>query len=211
MLLHMFGPAAVERLSRTWKLEIEGTEHIEAAQSSPGRLVALWHGRMLLGIPLKRGSDYAILVSPSADGSLMAPLLGRFGYRVVRGSTSQGGARALRELIAELKCGGTIVITPDGPRGPRHSTNDGLAWMARKTAYPMIPCGFATDKAWRLSSWDRFTIPKRGAKVVTVFGDPIYVTGPGEATLKRATEELKARMMAAEERAHEILGIPPDW
>ena len=133
--------------------------------NSEGSLFALWHGRMLVGIPSQTQLRMSVLVSPSRDGSIMDPILNSFSYSDrFAGSTSRGGARALRELLNRLRAGGRIVITPDGPRGPMHSMNEGLAWMARATGFPVLPVGLACDRHWSMSSWDRFTIPKWRAK-----------------------------------------------
>jgi lysophospholipid acyltransferase (LPLAT)-like uncharacterized protein len=153
-----------------------------------------------------------VLVSPSDDGSISTLLLEAFGFRVVRGSTSRGGARALRVMLELLQGGGVVVITPDGPRGPRHGVNSGLPWMARATGYPIQPIAFAVDRAWRLSSWDRFTIPKPFARVVIDWGELMHVpreTDPAE--LERVGEELRSRLMGAEARAFAQLGCEVDW
>jgi len=178
----------------------------------PGRLGTLWHGRMLLAMRAHANKGHRVLVSPSDDGSLVTALLDRFGYGTIRGSSKKNPARALREMLGHLGKGGTIVITPDGPRGPRHSANPGPAWIARTTGFPIVPCGFVCDRAWRLRSWDRFTIPKVGAHIALVYGDLLFV--PPTATdddLLRATEEMGRRMIHAEEEGFRRLGGVPDW
>ena len=153
-----------------------------------------------------------VLVSPSDDGSLATKMITHFGQRVVRGSTNKASARALRELLGELRRGGTVVLTPDGPRGPRHSVNHGLAWLARTTGFPVLPCGFVCDRAWHLKSWDHFTIPKPGARLALVYGEPLWVQkGGGTEALGAATETLRRRMLEAEEQGFERLGVERDW
>jgi len=194
-------------MARTWRTDVLGAEHLESTARHPGRLLALWHGRMLVPFHHHRGAGMCVLVSPSDDGSLVTSLLERFGQRVVRGSSNKASARALRALLGELRGGGTVVITPDGPRGPRHSMNPGLAWLARATGFPVLPCGFVCDRAWSLRSWDRFTIPKPGARLALVYGEPLGVAPQsGEDELARATEEIKRRMLEAETRGLRHLG-----
>src|SRR6185436_8641392 len=120
-------------------------------ETSPGCMVAIWHGRMLLGVECARRSAWSVLVSPSGDGDISERMLQTFGYRVVRGSSSRGGARALREMLELLNGGSVIVLTPDGPRGPRHGMNPGLAWMSRATGFPVVPVGMVSNRAWHLS------------------------------------------------------------
>jgi hypothetical protein len=153
-----------------------------------------------------------VLVSPSADGRLVPPMLERFGYSWVLGSSNKNPARAVREMLERLKAGGRIVITPVGPRGPRHSTNPGPAWMARETGFPILPVGCVADRAWHLDSWDAFTIPKWGARVVVNYAEPIEVRPEAsEEELAAATERMRARMLAAEEQGFRHLGVQPDW
>jgi lysophospholipid acyltransferase (LPLAT)-like uncharacterized protein len=212
VFLPPLAPLVLQGLSKTWKVETVGQEHLQRAMEAQGRIGALWHGRMLLAMPGHAGKGHRVLVSPSDDGSLITTLLGRLGYTTVRGSSNKNPARALREILGHLEGGGTIVITPDGPRGPRHKVNPGPAWIARATGFPILPCGFACDRAWRLKSWDRFTIPKLGARVVAVYGELLHVPPTArDEDLHEATEEMRRRMIGAEERGFEVLGSRPDW
>ena len=211
-LLPRFGPTLLRTLARSWKTESLHREHWDAAFARPGMLVMMWHGRMVLAMPEGAGRGLSVLVSPSADGQLVPPMLARFGYSWVLGSSNKNPARAVREMLERLKAGGRIVITPDGPRGPRHSTNPGPAWMARETGFPILPVGCVTDRAWRLNSWDRFTIPKWGARVIVNYAEPIEVAPDAtDEELARATEEMRSRMIAAEEQGFRHLGVAPDW
>ena len=212
LLLPTLAPPLLRWLSRSWKVERLGLEHWEEVLARPGMLATLWHGRMIVPMTAHAGLGVCVLVSPSADGRLVPPLLDRFGYKWVLGSSNKNPARAVREMLERLKAGARIVITPDGPRGPRHSVNPGPAWMARETGFPILPCGAVTDRAWHLASWDDFTIPKRGARVVVVYGEPLYVAPEaGDEVIERATEEMRRRMLAAEEQGFRHLGCAPDW
>ena len=195
-------------LMRTWDWKTLGSEHHAAARESPGGgfVLALWHGRMLLGIPPYVGQNVAILVSGSEDGDLSQALLQAFDYRIIRGSSSRGGARALRAMLEELRGGAMVVVTPDGPRGPMHSMNPGVAWMAKATGYAVLPAGFVCDSGWRLETWDRYTIPKPWARAVLCYGKPVRLSR--EATqedMDAATEEIRRRILDAEARGRELL------
>lgn len=212
LVLPRVAPPVLKALSRSWRLETFGREHWERAYARPGMLATLWHGRMVLGMPAQAERGMCALVSPSDDGQLVLPLLERFGYTWVLGSSNKNPARAVREIVERLQAGARIVITPDGPRGPRHSANPGPAWIARETGFPILPVGCATDRAWHLKSWDRFTIPKWRARVVVSYAEPIEVASDaGDEELARATDEMKRRMVAAEEEAFRHLGVARDW
>jgi lysophospholipid acyltransferase (LPLAT)-like uncharacterized protein len=53
-----------------------------------------------------------------------------------------------------------LIITPDGPRGPRRQLEEGAIYLAARLAMPIVCMGFAFDRPWRLNSWDQFAIPR---------------------------------------------------
>lgn len=210
--LKTFAPALIRLVARTWRVVHLERAQLDAQLSEGGALICMWHGRMLLGVPLFRRDPFHVLVSRSDDGDLSEELLTSFGYGVLRGSSSRGGARALREMLSLLHAGKAVVVTPDGPRGPRHSMNPGLAWMARATGYPIFPLGLVADRTWHTSSWDRFTLPKPGARVAAAFGAPVRVArNASEGDLRRITAELGARTLELERAEFARLGVEPDW
>ena len=219
-MLPPLAPGILRGLEASWDTTLLHAERHEAVVAEPGRLFVLWHGRMLLPLISEarrsraegKEHDLSVLVSPSDDGSIVVPILRRFGVRVIRGSTSRGGARALREMLVELKRGGTICLTPDGPRGPRHSTNQGAAWLAKATGYPILPLGCVADSVWRLDSWDDFVIPRPRTKVVISYGEPLRVPrNASEEELDQVTATMAAAMMDAEREGFAHLGREPDW
>ncbi len=212
LALRTFAPALVHVLARTWRIEILGAEHRLGLPQDEGFLVCMWHGRMLIGAAVFAHQDFRVLVSPSDDGELSQALLLASGYRVLRGSSSRGGSRALREMLDLLRTGERVVITPDGPRGPRHAMNPGMAWMARATGYPILPLSLVADRAWHLNSWDRFTIPMPRARVIANWGEPVRVAREAsDEDLRHASETLRERTLELEQRAFDRLGVERDW
>jgi lysophospholipid acyltransferase (LPLAT)-like uncharacterized protein len=212
-LLAALAPLLLRLLAATWRVERLGEAGRELFDGDGPWIVVMWHGRMLPLLPLRghRHRGLSVLVSPSDDGSLAAKLLQRFGNTIVRGSLSRGGARALREMRERLGSGERLVVTPDGPRGPRHGINAGAAWLARATAAPLVPLGVAVDRAWHLSSWDRFTIPKPFARLVVVYGDPVSLPADADdATVEARSRLLRERLLAAERRGFARLGVAHD-
>jgi lysophospholipid acyltransferase (LPLAT)-like uncharacterized protein len=212
-LVAWFAPSVLGWLSRTWRVQVLDAENLESVcGNGRGHFMTLWHGRMVLGLPHHGGRDWCVLVSSSGDGDISKNLLEAFGYQVIRGSSSRGGAAALREMLAVLDRGGVLIITPDGPRGPRHSMNPGLAWMARATGYAVVPVGFGCEKAWRARSWDRFTIPKPWSRVAMVYGSPVQVARDARPEdLEAASEQIRINLIEAERRGFAALGAEPDW
>ena len=118
----------------------------------------------------------------------------------------------MREMAGSLGRGQSVVITPDGPRGPRHGMNIGLAWLARETGLPIVCLGVGCDRGWRLKSWDRFLVPKPFARIAVTYGAPIVVrSDAGEADLVRATEDVRRTLLAIEERAFAAVGAEKDF
>jgi len=167
---------------------------------------------MLPALPYHAHRGWHVLVSPSDDGGLVKLLLDRYGYAVVRGSSSRGGARAVRRMLAAIADERVVVITPDGPRGPRHSMNPGLAWLARETGRAVVPLGVAFDRAWHLErTWDRFVVPKPRARLKLVYGEPVRVDRrTTDPELERATATIAERLLEAERFGFSELGAEVD-
>jgi lysophospholipid acyltransferase (LPLAT)-like uncharacterized protein len=213
VLLALFAPLLLRVLALTWRVQRIGDPGLARLRSDAPWVLAMWHGRMLALMPLRwhRARRFDVLVSPSDDGGLATQALRHFGYRVVRGSLSRGGARALRELRERLGDGGQLVLTPDGPRGPRHAINAGVAWLAHATRVPILTLGIAVDRAWRLRSWDRFVIPKPFARLCVFYGDPIEVpANASDGDLERIGARVRAALLDGERAAFARLGVADD-
>ncbi len=212
-LLALLVPWLLRLLALTWRVQRSGDRGCALQHGSSPWIVAMWHGRMLMLMPLRhhRGRGIGVLVSPSDDGALAERALRHFRYRIVRGSLSRGGARALRAMDGLLTAGSQLVVTPDGPRGPRHGVNVGVAWLARRTGAPIVPVAAAVDRAWRLRSWDRFTIPKPFARIVVHYGDPVVVApDAGDEQLETVATGLRAQLLMDERAAFARLCVGDD-
>lgn len=211
-LVCYLGAPLLRLYSCLWRkrLVYESDAAREAVQT--GCLALLWHGRGLSLVPLFRGHRATILVSPGDDGQLIADLLESWGFETISGSTRHGASTALREMLRVLRRGRNIVVTPDGPPGPAHTVTSAMAFLSRGTGYPIVPLGMGIHRAWRLSSYDRYTIPKPFARVTSFVGDPVQVPkeARGEEAQAEWTETIRQALLRAEERAFNELGIPPD-
>ncbi len=146
---------------------------------------AFWHGKMWVFIPFLGGKGIVALVSQSEDGEMISNLLKYYKYKLVRGSTSRGGSKALINLIKELKKGERVAITPDGPRGPARIFQKGALYLSLKADVPIVPMNFISSKSYRFSSWDKFEIPYPFSKIKIIIGETIFVRG----TLDNETKE----------------------
>jgi len=201
--------AAVRALGATLRLREEGVEALQARWAAGQPVIyAVWHGRILM-IPWltarmrrTRGARAVrVLASRSRDGEMVARWVTRFGLSVVRGSSSRGGAAALRALAASVRAGEDVAVVPDGPRGPRERLQAGLVVLAAATGAPIVPLGFAARPARRLASWDRFLVPMPFARAAVVFGKAAMVPrGADRDTVRTDVERALREVTEAADR-----------
>jgi lysophospholipid acyltransferase (LPLAT)-like uncharacterized protein len=134
-----------------------------------------WHGRSIVFANYFRNRRFWVIISNSRDGDIQNRIFERLGYQTIRGSTGRGGARAAVESIRVLKQGGTMAITPDGPRGPSQIVQGGVMLMAQKSGCRLIPVGVSAKPRVLIKSWDRHMVPLPFARGVLYFGDPLTV------------------------------------
>ena len=146
-VLPRVGAGAISVLGRTMAIRTEGAAVVDDLYRQ-GRsiIIAFWHGRQLMMPLAYRGRKAYILISQHRDGELIQRIVSRFGFHAVRGSTTRGGASALRRLIVVGRAGGDVVVTPDGPKGPRQVAQPGVVQLAKATGLPIVPLTFACSK-----------------------------------------------------------------
>jgi lysophospholipid acyltransferase (LPLAT)-like uncharacterized protein len=191
------GSWALRLLAATLRLrrEEKTVEPLWAAGSPV--IYVVWHARLLLLPYLYRRRGFRALVSRSEDGAMVSDLLRRFGFVTVRGSSSRGGAEGLRALARAIGEGHSVVVVPDGPRGPREVLKAGVVVLARLSGAPVVPAALAASSEWRASSWDEFRIPKPFSRCVVRFGAPICVARKGDAAGEEtARKEIEAALNA---------------
>jgi hypothetical protein len=142
------------------------------------------------------------LISRHSDGQLIARTVARFGIGTIPGSSSKGGAQALRMMARALQAGDCVGVTPDGPRGPRMRANVGVVHAAQLAGVPIVPAAGVAARRRVLGSWDRFIVPLPFGGGVVRWGEPIEVSGDAdteiarrriEDTLNAMTRDLEAR------------------
>ncbi len=192
---------------RGWLSTLRYRTRVPAPEVDPahrlhhGRYIyVFWHESILALLGVRRPTNMTVLISQHRDGEYISQIAKRFGVHVLRGSTTRGGYQALAELEGASRRN-HILLTPDGPRGPRRQLQRGAVLLASRTGLPLVPVGFGFANAWRAGSWDRFALPKPWSVVTAVAGYPISVprSAPGgdletwrvlaESALLQCTEE----------------------
>jgi lysophospholipid acyltransferase (LPLAT)-like uncharacterized protein len=197
--------AALRALGATWRIRSEGENPLD---TRPGaQLGAFWHRDILVTAYLYRDRGFSVPISRSRDGEIIAVGLARLGYSISpRGSSSRGGAAALRSLVQLVRSRVTVSLQLDGPRGPARRAKLGMIALARSTGIAITPVAISARPAFRFASWDGTLLPLPFARVVCHYGRPIAVpadTNPDEEEerrlqlereLNRLTDELDARL-----------------
>jgi lysophospholipid acyltransferase (LPLAT)-like uncharacterized protein len=179
-LLLFLLPPLVRILAWSWRIKQENWP-VEGAC-----VVAFWHGQQLPMIALHRSKGLTGVASLSKDGELLAGVLQKLGYGVIRGSSSRGGAGVLREGLKLLKSGGKLALAVDGPRGPAKTVQPGAELLATRCGVPVV-FGVAEGTGIRLKSWDSFWIPLGTVQIR--YG----VWHPGTGTLQEAMLQLEQK------------------
>lgn len=194
-------------LRRTLRLRTDNREVIERFRDEGQRYIhVFWHAHILLMVYSYIGPQLVFMISRSKDGELISRTVERFGYVLARGSSSAGGAMALREMLRAVRGGNDIGFTPDGPRGPARRVQPGCIVAARHLQVPLVPVAIGASRAWRLNSWDRFLVPKPFCRAVLAYGEPLAVA-PDES-IEDASRRLEEAMIALEQRAERLARDP---
>lgn len=172
-------------------------------------IYAFWHETLLF--PTAFVARANILISQHADGELIARVCRHLGVGVVRGSTTRGGIGGLMGMALK-GAASHLLITPDGPRGPRRRAQMGVVLLASLTGLPVVPLGLTFAPAWRVRSWDRMLLPRPWGAAYGIAGVPITVpAGMDRDELERCrlqVEEEMTRLTQLAERWAE-LGVYP--
>jgi lysophospholipid acyltransferase (LPLAT)-like uncharacterized protein len=177
---------------------------VEPSQLHERYIFAFWHENILLLAYHYGRPDVWVLVSQHADGQLIAEICWHVGFSVIRGSTTRGGTEAVRQMLRTARAA-HLVITPDGPRGPRRHVQMGLVYLAARTGLPVVPIGIGYCRPWRLRSWDRFAVPRLFSRGRCVIGVPITVPAGAEK------EQLEPYRQLVEEALHAVTDLAQRW
>jgi lysophospholipid acyltransferase (LPLAT)-like uncharacterized protein len=190
---------------RTTRWTLLGADNLAPHAAGAPAIAAFWHERLplmpMLWVISQRGAlvqRVHVLVSQHRDGRFIGYVVGRFRISPIYGSSSRGGAAAIRELLGVLARGDHVAITPDGPRGPRRVAAQGLAQLAALSGVPVLPCSAQTSRRWQMKSWDRMVIPRPFGRGVVVCMPTISVA---RAQWKDAMPEIEAAMTRAADEA----------
>ena len=205
------GAWLMRALGATWRVEVLGENPV-----GPGRTPvagALWHRGLFIAAHFFRDQRVVVMVSRSRDGDWIESVLSGLGFAASpRGSSTRGGASALRQQVELVQAGHTAALLCDGPRGPARVAKAGVVALARAAGVAVQPVGLSARPCLRFGSWDTTLLPLPFARVVVVFGRPLPM--PPDMTgeeVERVRREIEQQVERATQEADARLGFlsPP--
>lgn len=191
-----FLPPVAHLITRLLYLSCKSRYHIPSTTPKAPFLVAFWHGEILMNPfmynKLMKDIPLSLMISDHFDGELIARSASYFGFDTIRGSSTKGAVKALKESFRKIDAGNAIAITPDGPQGPIYSVADGIVSIAQKKDLPIVAINYTASRCWRMKSWDKFIVPKPFSTLDFYASKPFYITGMDKETAK---QEIKKRLM----------------
>lgn len=194
--------------------------HAERAQpiidGGEGLIALTFHSRFLLLTSAwkKKYQHPHVLISRSNDGDIVSWTCRWLGLSTVRGSARnlkkskiKGGGQAGRDILGAIEAGGCIVITPDGPRGPRQRVPLGPFRLARMSGAPILPCTFSIQRRKQFNSWDKFILPLPFGRGQIIWGTPKTVPEDmDDAQMDALRDAVEAEMNQLMTQADQALG-----
>jgi hypothetical protein len=176
-------------------------------------LYCIWHDQVVMVMFAGRPVEFAGLVSRHQDGSILSDAMEMIGVKPVRGSSSRGGAQAMRELMHTAK-DRHVAITPDGPRGPRHELKVGIVYLASQSGRKIVPVAMTCKRMWKIrGNWTDMMLPKPFTTLYAVGLRPLEVPPNLDRDgIERFTQLLQEEMQRAERLVNEAAaGRTPDF
>ena len=200
------GGSLITTLMHSTRSELIHGETIESEIIYPRvpAIYVLWHGRLLPLAFRYRAVRGATLITRNRDGDYVTGVIQKWGYEVIRGSSSRGGAAALRSIVRMVRRGKSVALTPDGPRGPRQKMKLGPLRAAQVAGVPIVPFSAGAVRARYYGRWDRFLVPAPFTWTPVAVGEPYMVN-------RHATEdELQAGADVLEQRLNDLTQMVDD-
>ncbi|MEO8479583.1 MAG: lysophospholipid acyltransferase family protein [Gemmatimonadota bacterium] len=192
------GTPLVNALARSWRYQSIGEPRWQEVLSRRVPYIfLLWHEALVPLLWHHRHRQIAIIVSRGREGRYLSDYASGLGYRILAGSSSRGGPRALLGAVRALREGNPVAITPDGPRGPRRELKVGILQAAQRGGAWIVPLHATASSAWYLRSWDRLCIPRPRAQITVGYGDPFRVES-GASAIGDAQDNAAAAMCRLE-------------
>lgn len=199
-LITPFIKGILKLLKKSCSLQIEGIENLYQTTTSAPTIIIFWHNQIAM-IPeiLKKIAPhhrFVALISNSRDGEWMARLTESYSQARTIRVPHDKRSQALQTAIKKLQQGEEVlIITPDGPRGPKYRVKPGVVLAAQAANALVIPMGWQASHFWQLKTWDGLMIPKPFSKICVKVGHSIYL----KSEKKGQKEDLQEKALLLEQ------------
>ena len=169
-LLYTFVELILRLIVSTWRIKL-----VDSIPECPA-VIAFWHCDMLPIWKLFSKKNAFAVVSMNKDGEILSHLLGKWKYKLIRGSSSKNGKKIIKDIV-DIEENNYFLITPDGPRGPRFECKAGAFVIAQRKQIPLyfIKCEIGIKKVFT-KSWDNFILPLLFSKIKIEFSEKIDIS-----------------------------------
>jgi hypothetical protein len=193
-------------IGKTVRFEVEGWENIENIERE-GKIpiLAFWHNRIFLATYYFRFRGIIVMSSQSFDSEYVARFIQRFGFGIVKGSSTRGGVGGLIEMIRLMKKGFPTGFSVDGPKGPIYQAKTGTLLLAKKTENPILPFSVEAKSYWTIKSWDKLQIPKPFTRAKVLITKPIDVSKAADDA------EMKNKHLELQEKLDALVALGEKW
>jgi lysophospholipid acyltransferase (LPLAT)-like uncharacterized protein len=207
---------AVLATSRVVRIGMD--EMVAAARTGSNVALAVLHQDVILSGITFRDLDIVTVAGVGDAGDIIAAVLERCGFEVVRGGSSTGFSRrtpVLRDLLGRIgrraNGAGTIwAVTPDGSRGPAGAVKPGVAFVAMKTASKVYCLNIHASRALYVPTWDRTAIPLPFGTITIELDGPLeFDAESSRAGLEALRREVEQRLHVLQSRAFARTGRRP--
>jgi len=142
-------------------------------------------------VSFRKSTEIDTVISEHFDGELIARVVGLYKGGSIRGSSTKGAIKVLKLSFKSLAKKRDLGITPDGPKGPRHSVADGIVLISKKKNVPIVTFNCKPTSYWQLKSWDKFIIPKPFSTLDIFIGEPFFLN---DLTMEESKKLIKERL-----------------
>ena len=193
-------------IGKTVRFQIEGWEILEKVERD-GKIpiLAFWHNRIFLATYYFRFRGIIVMSSQSFDSEYVARFIQRFGFGIVKGSSTRGGVGGLIEMIRLMKKGFPTGFSVDGPKGPVYQAKTGTLLLAKKTGNPVLPFSVEAENYWTIKSWDKLQIPKPFTR------SKIFIAEPIDVSKNADDSEMKNKHLELQKKLDELVGFGEQW
>lgn len=193
-------------IGKTVRFEVEGWENLEKIERDGEiPILAFWHNRIFLATYYFRHRGIIVMSSQSFDSEYVARFIQRFGFGIVKGSSTRGGVGGLIEMIRLVKKGFPTGFSVDGPKGPVYRAKTGIVMLAKKTGSPILPFSIEAENYWTIKSWDRLQIPKPFTRAKVFVGEAVKVS------ITEDEQEINEKHLELQEKLDNLVALGEQW